>query len=152
MAFEAVGGQLHQLGCGREIPVGGLGVDVPEIGRQQREPRLGVVVVLVGVEQGAHREPMSNVMQPWPTDRRSWRETGTLHQRAERLVYVAIQQPVAGGGHEQGGSVPGRRPVRPAEVLLECGGGRGVQWQCAGFPELALANGDQALLGIEVAP
>ena len=59
MAFEAVRGQLHQLRGGREIPVGVLGVDMPEIGRQQGEPRLWIMALPIGVKQRAYREPMT---------------------------------------------------------------------------------------------
>ena len=58
MTFEAVSGQLHQLRRRGQVPVVVLGVDMAEIGREQREPRFRIVVLPIGVEQGAHCEAM----------------------------------------------------------------------------------------------
>ena len=58
-AFEALGGEREQLRSGLQIPVGRSRVDVPEVGAQQRQPRLDVLAiagVAVGVEQRVDRE------------------------------------------------------------------------------------------------
>ena len=127
MSFEAVGGQLHQLRRRRQIPIGGLGVAMSEIGGQQCESRLRVVALAIGVEQRRHSEPMTNIVQPWPTGGSVRPKTHAPHQGEKRVLHVALQQPGAGGGHEQRGGVTGRRSVRAVEILLDRGGGSGMQ-------------------------
>ena len=95
---------------------------------------------------------MSEIVQPWPTGSGVRHEPGPPHQRAKRLLHIAAQQPGAGGGNEQGGGVPGHRPVRASQILPDCGGGSGVQRKRTRLVEFALADGDQVLLGVEVAP
>ena len=94
---------------------------------------------------------MTKIVQPWPTGGSVRPKSHAPHQGEKRLLHVALQQPGAGGGHEQRGGVAGRRSVRAVEILLDRGGGSGMQRKGAGFPELALTNGDQPLLGVEVA-
>ena len=86
--------------------------------------------------------PMTNIVQPWPTGGSVRLKSHTPHQGEKRMLDVALQQPGAGGGHEQRGGVPGRRSVCVVEILLDRGGGGGMQRKGAGFPELALTNGD----------
>ena len=93
MAFEAVSGQLHQLRRRRQVPVGVLGIDMPEIGRQQREPGFRIVALPIGVEQRTHCKAMSDIVQPRPTGRRLRCEAGTPDQRVKRVLHIAVQQP-----------------------------------------------------------
>jgi hypothetical protein len=109
------------------------------------------VTLLIGVEQRAHCKAMSDIVQPRPTDRRVRREAGTPCQRLKRVLYIAIQQPGARAGYEQRSSLLwGSWPVRSLEVLRDRIGGARVQGELARFPELATADGDQVLPGVEV--
>ena len=77
---------------------------------------------------------------------------GPPHQRAKRVLHIAVQQPGAGSGNEQGGGARGHRSVRAAQILPDCGGGRRVQGKRTRLVEFALVDGDQFLLGVEVVP
>ena len=106
-------------------------------------------------EQSSRNNPdsgiVSDIVQPRPTGRRVRREAGTPDQRVKRVLHIAVQQPGARGGNEQRGSMlPGRRAVRSLEVLPDCSGGARVQGELAGFSELAMADGDQPLPGVEI--
>ena len=65
-ALEPVCGERKQFRGGLQVPVCGSGVDVPEVGAQQRDPGLDVLavaaVVAVGVKQRVDREGMSQVV------------------------------------------------------------------------------------------
>jgi hypothetical protein len=56
MTGEAAGGRLHQLGRGREIPVGVCRLAMAEIGGEDRKPSLHLGSLAMGVGQGPHRE------------------------------------------------------------------------------------------------
>ena len=94
---------------------------------------------------------MSDVVQPWPTHGCVGPKAGALDQGAERLLYIANQQPRARGGNEERRGVPRRRPVGAVQILLDRRAGSGVQRKCTGLVEFAVADGDQPPLGVEVA-
>ena len=67
-ALEMRGGEREQLRGGLQIPIGRSRVHMPEIGAQQREPRLDVLAsprVAVGVEQRVDREGVAQIMRLW---------------------------------------------------------------------------------------
>ena len=83
---------------------------MPEIGRQQGEPRLWIMALPIGVKQRGYREPMTNIVKPRSTGGRVWQKACTPHQGAKRPLHNGLEQTRAGGGDEQRGGV-GRRSV-----------------------------------------
>ena len=65
-ALEALGGQRQQLRHGRQVPVGGDGFAVAQVGGQPRQQGADVDAGPVPAEQGAHREGVAQVMDPGP--------------------------------------------------------------------------------------
>ena len=59
---DAFGGGGEQFGGAGQIPVGVAGFAVPKPGGQQRQDRGGVGAAGVGVEHGARREGVSQVV------------------------------------------------------------------------------------------
>ena len=93
-----------------------------EVGRKQRKTSLDVGTVSVGVEHGAHRERVSEVVESRPASRRARFQTRKTHKLQERPVNIAVDQPGADGGDEErraslGRSVAAGRSARPAVVL-----------------------------------
>ncbi|MGH3897152.1 MAG: hypothetical protein ACRDTA_02650 [Pseudonocardiaceae bacterium] len=59
MPVEALRGFGEQLRCGVQVPVGVGRFDVPEVGREQREPGRDVAAIAVPVQQGRDRETVA---------------------------------------------------------------------------------------------
>ena len=72
-----------------------------EVGRKQRKTSLDVGTVSVGVEHGAHRERVSEVVESRPASRRARFQTRKTHKLQERPVNIAVDQPGADGGDEE---------------------------------------------------
>ena len=62
--LQALRGQREQLGCGRQVPVRRARIAMPEIGRQRRQLGLDVGAAAIPAQQGAHREPVAQVVNP----------------------------------------------------------------------------------------
>ena len=69
---------------------------MPEIGRQQGEPRLWIMALPIGVKQRGYREPMTNIVKPRSTGGRVWQKACTPHQGAKRPLHNGLEAFPAG--------------------------------------------------------
>src|SRR3546814_5529108 len=53
---------LHQLGTGRQIPIGTAGMAVPQIGRQDGQSLLDIVAGTIPAQQGGDRIAVAQVV------------------------------------------------------------------------------------------
>ena len=60
--LETLADEGHQLGCCRQVPVGTAGLEVSEVGGQQRQSSFDVQPDLIPVEQGANGEGVAQVV------------------------------------------------------------------------------------------
>jgi hypothetical protein len=58
-------------------------VDVPQVGRQQRQPGLDVFTGSVGVEDGVDRERVAQIVRPGSTLSGAWRKAGVMDDQFE---------------------------------------------------------------------
>src|SRR5439155_26871238 len=98
---ETLGRGGEQLrGC-REVPVRRGGIDVAEVGRQQRQPGFNLDAGGVPVEHAGHGEAVTEVPQARPTPLRAEGKAGAALQADESRLQVAGTKPRAGGRDEQ---------------------------------------------------
>ena len=111
-----------------------------------------IVPAAVPVQEAADREAVSQIMHSRAAGRGPGRDPGLGGDAAERFLDPGVVQPRAGAGDEQHVTGPGRE--QPVPFLLVShqrrGGGR-VQREQPLFAGLAVADGQDALAGVEVA-
>ena len=125
---------------------------MPQISGQAGQHGLDVVPAAVPVQEAGDRKAVSEIMNSRTACRGPGRDPGLGGDAAERLLDPGIVQPRAGAGHEQHVTGPGRE--QPVPFLLVShqrrGGGR-VQREQPRLAGLAVADGQDALAGVEVA-
>src|SRR6185312_3891311 len=88
------------------------GVDVPEVGTQQREPGRDVTAVAVPGQQGGHGEAVAQVVNPGPTCPGRGGDPGRVEYLGEGVRDVVGVQPPAPAVEEE----RRRRRVRAEQV------------------------------------
>ncbi len=77
-------------------------MDVAQVGRQRRHLRLDVGAVSIPADQGTDREAVAQVVGSRSAGRRTWPQAGLADQFEPGEVGVAVEEPAAGGGDEEG--------------------------------------------------
>src|SRR5439155_18576043 len=104
------------------------GVDMAEVGGQQRHAGVHVGAVAIPAEQGPNREAVAQIMWPRSTLRRARLEARAADQVEPGEVHVAVEESGAGGGEEERGhDRAGMQLVAAAGVGGERGDGARVQ-------------------------
>src|SRR6266568_237419 len=99
---KAIGNELHQFWGGSEVPVGGLRVDMPQVGGEQGQLGLHVVALLVPPDQCAYRKSVTKIMGPWSTCGRPMSHPSVTAESPECPVELDIVDWVAERGYEEG--------------------------------------------------
>src|SRR5664280_547193 len=151
MTLEAVACEREKLRRGLEIPICRSGMNVPEVGRQQRQCGRRALAGAVGVEQSVDGERVAQVMRPRPAMRRAWVQPGVRDDPLEREVDVAVAQPGAGGrGEHRRGRLGRDGPITASEIGLQSHDRAGVKRDLARLAELAVAHDQQFVGEIDV--
>ena len=109
---------------------------VTQIGRQQRHVGIDVDAGPIPLDQGAHREGVSQVVETGPTAT-GLIETGVADQPREEAVDATSVEPSAGRRQEEAGRFGvGTAPVPEPGVTLEGVDGDGMQGKGSALVEL----------------
>src|SRR6516165_2473543 len=124
MTLQPIASQLEQLWRSREIPICVNRVDVAEIGRQDRQSRVWIIAVAIGVEDGVDCKAVPKIVQPRPACCRARHDAGMTNKPLERVLHVRIEQPRARRREEQGRDVWRlARTIGAAEIVAKGGDG-----------------------------
>ena len=127
------------------------GLGVPEEGGQQRQVRLHVEALPIPAEQDVHRQGVAEVVQPGPTRLGAGLEAGVADQAGEDVVDVLFDQAGPPARHQQGRRLGvGEVPVAQSCILGQGLDGAGVKGDLPALCELAVPDGQEPLVGVEV--
>src|ERR1700736_3841451 len=97
--LEPLGGVVHQLGGGGQVPVALCWADMPEIDRQHGDPLVDLNTTALPVDQGADSEAVSELVRGRVD--RVGPQAKRGRQRAQRLRDSAAIQAGADTGEEE---------------------------------------------------
>ena len=141
----------HQLRILVQIPVGVGELGVPEIGGQRRQAALRVRAGAVAPTQDLDRHRMSQVVQARPAGGRDITQAKPPGQSPERAIQRRVTDAAAVCGYEEGfDGLAGQEGVTLFPIALQGDARRLMNGHKAGFAELAVADGDDALLQIDI--